>query len=154
MGSSRVEQPDNLRKGVQFESHPTVHLLRRWAFAFGEKPGADICGYYRRWFLETPIGSIRLHKWTNSDDPRAEHDHAWNALVILLSGSYEEAGRIHKAPTFYLMKAEHKHRVQLLSKTVWSLVLTGPVRRRWGFFVKNKWIRARRYFFKYGHHKC
>jgi hypothetical protein len=36
----------------------------------------------------------------------------------------------------------------------WSLVLTGPKRRRWGFWVKDKFVKANKYFLSFGAHHC
>lgn len=122
--------------------------------------------YMKRWGIETKRFSVRLHHWFRGDDDRHYHDHSWNFMCIVLKGSYEDisysivndittvthdrltAGSVRYRP------ADFKHIVK--TDGCWSLVLTGPEIRKFGFWVPNKsgkmvWLRARRYFFKYGH---
>ncbi len=130
---------------------------------FGEKLGNPTCPYLQRWTLEIyNLFSIRLHRWFRGDDERALHDHPWNFYGIVLKGSYTdltEEGR-EEMPTgkVFYRDAEHKHTVE--TKGCWTLVLTGPVIRKWGFWLRNKsktadvWFKAKRYFIKHGHHPC
>jgi hypothetical protein len=53
--------------------------------------------------------------------------------------------------------AKHKH--TLITHGVWTIVFTGPWERRWGFWDrigggKTKFLAAKRYFYKHGHHPC
>ena len=126
---------------------------------FGQKLGNPDNPYMKRWCWITSKFSIRIHHWFYGDDPRAFHDHAWNFVCVVLKGSYEDItpdGTEHMSiGTISYRKAEHKHTIKTTG--CWTLVLTGPEIRRWGFWIKNNsgkdvWFKAKRYFLKYGHH--
>ncbi len=127
-----------------------------------QKLGDLKCPYLHRWVLDCRWFSIRLHHWLRGDDPRALHDHPWNFIVVVLKGSYWDVtanGRQLMSPgTVQYRNALHKHTVD--TKGCWTLVLTGPVIRPWGFWVRNRsntrdvWFKAKRYFIKKGHHPC
>jgi hypothetical protein len=129
--------------------------------------GKPECPYMRRWVLNLGLFSIRLHQWFAGDDDRALHDHSWDFWVWVLRGSYMDISKSKGQMVEQLMvpswrptfrKAEHAHTVQ--TKGCWTLLLTGPERRAWGFFMKLprtghvKWVKASRYFRKRGHHPC
>lgn len=123
--------------------------------------------YMQRWMLDFWRFSIRLHKFSESDDPRALHDHPWWFVTLILSGGYldvthEEDGSVNYERmgrfSFRYRPMGHKHTVKLLNdKPSWSIVLTGRQRHRWGFYVKNKlgeprFVNSKRYFLESGHH--
>lgn len=67
--------------------HPPV-LKLRWA----EKLGLPDCPYVIRWRLEVRgLGSVRVHHWLSSDDPRAYHDHPWWFLTLVVKGGYTDS---------------------------------------------------------------
>ena len=113
-------------------------------------------GYLTRWVIDFGFGSLRLHKWSGSDDLRNPHDHAWDFMTVILKGLYEDVSpkgnEYCYTGTIKRRKAEHIHSVKLLSKTCWTLLFCGRERRPWGFWVKGKFVNRKRYFFKYGHH--
>lgn len=135
-----------------------TRLHRKFAFTFGEKLYCDSEVYLKRWRLETPWFSIRLHHWFHSDDNRNTHDHPWNFYTLILKGSYldESPSGTQKvsAGHIYYRSAEHAHWVHLNKGRVWTLVLTGPKVRRWGFWIKGKWTKAYKYFYEFGKHPC
>ena len=114
--------------------------------------------YVRRWYLETPLFSMRLHHWLHSDDSRNFHDHPWWFITLVLKGEYTDcspngfermgAGKIAFRP------ALHKHTVMVDNGGCWTLLLTGPKIRKWGFWVKNKFKKANKYFLEHGVHVC
>jgi hypothetical protein len=102
--------------------------------------------YLLRWFLIPPnrTCNIYLHRFLGSDDP-TPHDHPWNFVSIVLSGSYIEElpdGRRHRRRAGHLgwRRAEHRHRVVLATdargaeRPCTTLVITGRHRRDWGFW--------------------
>jgi hypothetical protein len=120
--------------------------------------------YLRRWWVipRNRWFNIYLHHFMRSDDDRALHDHPWINVSILLRGSYLEHlqdGRVKDrkpwrpwAPwrlTFRLPTAAH--RVELLRYRqvhpqhvpgeipVWTLFITGPNVRQWGFLCPQGW---------------
>lgn len=90
-----------------------------------------------RWF------NIYLHHIVRSDEDRALHDHPWWNVSILLEGGYVEhtiaAGGINMRTmrlvgdlAFRLGQAAH--RLELIDgRPCWTLFVTGPRFRRWGF---------------------
>jgi hypothetical protein len=69
--------------------HP--HLsANRFAVKWGELIGNADCPMMRRWVLETPIGSLRVHHFIRSDEDRAMHDHPWGFVSLPLRHGYED----------------------------------------------------------------
>jgi hypothetical protein len=92
------------------------------------------------------LPALYLHHFLASDPQGQVHSHPWPALAIILVGAYREyrcvrvqgreqtevqdyrAGDInHLAPT-------DKHRVELLTPDVWTLLVRGPAVQLWQFF--------------------
>lgn len=107
--------------------------------------------YMRRWWLipRNRIFNIYLHHFMRSDDDRALHDHPWWNLSILLDGRYVEhtiakGGINHRAERragdrkFRLASAAH--RIELVDGPCWTLFLTGPMIRKWGFHCPRGWV--------------
>jgi hypothetical protein len=104
------------------------------------------------------VFSLRLHHWHSSDDDRNFHDHPYSFYTVVLKGSYTDVsdngehlmlpGRVTYRP------AEYRHYVKVPDGGCWTLLLTGPVVRKWGFWVRGKFRKANKYFLMYGHHPC
>lgn len=147
--------------------------------SWGQKLGKPDAPYLKRWVADFGLFSFRLHHWFTSDDLRAPHDHAWDFWSILLLGTMwdmtpNETGgyvpdangsgrklkrRLTLEPTFF--KANHRHSVMVGGDGAWSLLLTGPEYREWGFYLPKKGgkdkgkvrlIRRNKYFARHGHH--
>lgn len=104
----------------------------------------DIGNYMHRWYLQTPWFTVRLHHILRSDEARALHDHPWDFCSLLLSGGYLEVRQdvVKWWPRFSIVRrrAEDLHRL-VIPKPVWTLVITGPKRREWGFRLPTgEWI--------------
>ena len=86
------------------------------------------------------------------------HDHPWWFLTLILWGGYVDvslggedrvgAGSIRLRPSWW------RHTVRVNKGGAWSLLLTGPERRQWGFWVNGKFRKRNKYFFEHGHHPC
>lgn len=110
-----------------------------------------------RWF------NIYLHEILQPDDERALHDHPWWNLSIVLRGGYLEhlkarPGDIHQEYAIWrspgslvLRRASTAHRLSLARRwdhskgkyswlPCWSLFITGPVIRIWGFHCPQGWV--------------
>lgn len=100
--------------------------------------------YMRRWYVQTPIGTVRVHNIVRSDAGRDLHDHPWDFASFVLRGGYREvtatSTRDVTAPAFVLRRAEDLHRLEL-ARPAWTFVLTGPRRRTWGFDTPAGWVR-------------
>lgn len=98
-----------------------------------------------------------------SDDQRFFHDHPWDFVAILIKGSYME---IVPDPSGYKLAirrpwewryypAEYQHMVKLdRESSVWSIVLSWPKRRNFGYWVNGHLMRPFRYFSRYKVHPC
>jgi len=108
--------------------------------------------------VETPWFSVRLHHWFGPDDDRAPHDHPWDFTTFVLKGGYTDAspdGDQHlRAPAIARRSALHQHTVYPDPGGAWTIIVTGPKIRRWGFWVKGKFVKMNKYFLTYGHHPC
>lgn len=129
-----------------------------WRIRWREQLRCTTGIYLERWYLETPFGSIRLHHWLHGDDARHHHSHPWHFITIVLLGSYVDRtatgeDRLHIGSVRF-RKAEHEHYVDLDSKSCWTLLLTGPRIRRWGFRVNRKFVKANKYFLINREHQC
>jgi len=129
--------------------------------------------YMIRWEL-LRVGkffSIKLHKIVASDDV-CLHDHPWPFISFILKGGYHEwrefksfaalnrasIDNLERFPTGYQCSkwygpgsvlyrpASYAHRLELKNDTpCYTLVFTGSVIRKWGFFTKTGWIYWRDY---------
>jgi hypothetical protein len=107
--------------------------------------------YMRRWILipHNRYFNIYLHHFLKSDDDRALHDHPWCNASWLLQGEYMEVtpeGSFHrKAGYFYKRQAQSLHRIVLFKDIAgndipsWTLFITGPKIREWGFACPKGW---------------
>lgn len=150
---SSVESGAQIRRRSVVRFHPPVQI--KWH----EKLGLPECPYVVRWRLETPWGSIRLHHWLGPDDDRAFHDHPWSFTTFILKGGYVDvspAGSEHlHAPAVRHRTAEHRHTVHPCGGGAWTIIVTGPKVRTWGFWANGtKFIKANKWFASRGHHPC
>lgn len=123
--------------------------------------------YLRRWWLipRNRIVNAYLHEVLRDDDDRALHDHPWPSCSVILRGGYYEelpvdgsgeaarqriTARRWRAPgsvTFRRASAPHRlitHRDRqpdgsTIPRVCWSLFLTGPRLRTWGFWCSWGW---------------
>lgn len=112
--------------------------------------------YLLRWYLipRNPWLNIYLHKFLRDDDDRALHDHPWWFISVMLRGAYREWERFQgefiytdrHAPSLAYRSASHAHRVVLprfpggLPIPCWTIVVTGPKVREWGFHCPKGWV--------------
>lgn len=144
----------------------TKSQFKQFEFRWNEALGRPECPFLIRWVVTMFGWSVRLHHWLSSDDDRFFHDHGWDFWVMILWGGYWE---IQPSPsgdrmadwrqpfTIRFYKAEHKHIVQIpKGKRAWSLVISKPLRRNFGYWVggRSKVMRHLRYFSRYGLHPC
>lgn len=108
-------------------------------------PADDV--YLERWFVipRNRWFNVYLHRFLRSDDDRALHDHPWVNLSILLRGSYIEvsptARRMRRPLRPVARGPRSLHRVELINGArVWTLFITGPKVRTWGFQCPKGWI--------------
>lgn len=108
--------------------------------------------YMERWWIipRNRFLNIYLHHFMRSDDDRALHDHPWLNCSILLHGRYTEhtisAGGVnhraeYAAGALKFRGPRYAHRVELTDGPCWSLFITGPNVREWGFHCPHGWRR-------------
>lgn len=119
--------------------------------------------YLLRWHIipRNKFFNIYLHKFCRPDDDRALHDHPWASCSIILRGYYYEhlpgrVIRIRRAGNITLRRASQSHRIGLshcfynsdrssfgevggMYNHAWTLFLTGPKVREWGFHCPQGW---------------
>lgn len=132
--------------------------------------------YLLRWWIipRNRLFNLYLHEFRRSDDDRALHDHPWFNLSLLLRGCYIEhtiaAGGVHRrrrrlAGDIVARSPWHAHRIELVRRWLavleqdgfshqrvagevpcWTLFITGPVLRDWGFHCALRgWVHWRKF---------
>lgn len=103
--------------------------------------------YMRRWHLlpRNKWVNIYLHNIRHSDDDRALHDHPYLNVSIVLRGEYVEVTPKgvfwRRAGSIVFRRSVALHRIVLpyLDESAWSLFITGPRIRTWGFQCPQGW---------------
>lgn len=119
--------------------------------------GSEENPYLRRWYVipSNRFFNIYLHEFLRSDDDRALHDHPWWNLSIVLSGGYIEIVPDRKNPkgtdnkirlpgSIVFRPAKARHRI-VVYKPAWTLFLTGPRFREWGFHCPQGWVHWKKF---------
>lgn len=120
--------------------------------------------YLRRWWVipRNRFFNIYLHHFRRSDDDRALHDHPYLFnCSLLLDGMYREWVRWEDRPkgaevatstdsaicgidryegAYAWRWGAAPHRIELPNGGCWTLFITGPRVREWGFLCPNGWI--------------
>jgi hypothetical protein len=142
--------------------------ILRWArnrqpdFIIG---GHDSPYLRRHWLLpRNRFFNVYVHEFLRSDDDRALHDHPWlfNASW-LIDGMYVEhtireggvaVEECRIAGDWKFRWGPAPHRVELFdaipfvvgaSKPCWTVFITGPVVRVWGFHCPRRWVPWRQF---------
>ncbi len=91
---------------------------------------------------------VMIHKQTKPDRGPAPHDHPWGFWSFVIKGGYAEVVRHSNGVRLLNVRAplslkyrppEFCHRIYRLLDGVssWTLVVTTPYRRRWGFWTRE-----------------
>ena len=133
----------------------------------GAHPGEPVNDkpYLTRYYITPHVHrgfgfNFYLHHFQQSDDERAMHDHPRCTLGIILDGAYREwlpwdmkhpealgaTYKMRRAWIPVLRSPTWTHRVELLdNKPVWTLFITGPHVREWGFWCPKGWKHNREF---------
>jgi hypothetical protein len=112
--------------------------------------GTPDAPYLLRWhiFKSERWPSLYVHKMLRDDEGRALHDHrSWNVSIVLAGGYWEVVPMVQELPasptwrrwrgpgSIIFRKATAAHRLMLPrdGSRSWSLFITGPTQRVWGF---------------------
>lgn len=127
--------------------------------------------YLDRWGFTLPRSwGLFIHRMSAPDPGQDLHDHPWAFVSLVLWGGYtEERADTRDAPLYAsfaerystctpgapeqrrvgslrVMRLDECHRItKLTRKTCWTVVLHGPRRRKWGFYLPNGWMFWQRY---------
>lgn len=112
--------------------------------------------YLQRWHIlpRNRFLNIYLHRYTGSDKGEHLHDHEYASVSFLLKGRLIEVSpmphgflhwkRIRRfVPVF--RRATLAHRIVLLEGPAWTIFITGPRTRKWGFITPDGWVHHKRY---------
>jgi hypothetical protein len=129
----------------------------RWTFElFGRRWGFehspiihDGSLYMDRWILYVAGCTLRLHHIMRPDLARSLHNHPFWFWTFPL-GEYREEYWRRNPPPFdkhgycysrtvrawrpQFRGIDFRHRITHLERPVWTIVITGPYRQKWGFF--------------------
>jgi hypothetical protein len=101
--------------------------------------------YLERWWVipRNRWLNVYLHHFRHSDDDRALHDHPYASASFILKGSYVEHtfdGEFTRfAGSVTFRSATVAHRIELRAGNCWTLFVTGPRIREWGFWCPKGW---------------
>lgn len=108
--------------------------------------------YMKRWWIipRNKICNIYLHNMLHDDDDRAQHDHPWWSVSLCLDGTIKEfytdpdgnGGGIEiitKGDWKY-RSSTYIHRLELPLGEAWTLFITGPRVREWGFHCPKGFV--------------
>ena len=107
--------------------------------------------YLQRWHLipKNRFINIYLHRFTGPDQ-RVMHDHPWISLAYHLEGYFDETywkdypflyvrnRRIHKGDWTY-RRSTFLHYLEPGPNGTWTIFITGPTIRKWGFMTEGGW---------------
>lgn len=108
--------------------------------------GGIIPMVHRWWIIpRNRILNLYLHQFVRDNEPEL-HDHPWlfNISIILTEPGYREITdknviyQRNKGKIVFRF-GKNPHRVEI-SKPMFSLFITGPIVRKWGFYCPKKWV--------------
>lgn len=107
---------------------------------------------YRWTLMDGPIKILVHHFLPNGDDPDP-HDHPRSFVTFILAGDYidesVEDGVLHyehmERGALRLRRAKHMHRTLVGERGCWTIVVMGPISRRWGFLWDGRWWPWKKY---------
>lgn len=136
------------------------YRLKKWIVGWATLTPHFLIGdpknpYVRRWYVlpRNPLLNVYLHEFCKDDDDRALHDHPWPSVSVLIKGSYVEqtfcddeervmtntARRRYGWGSIIFRRSTHTHRIELPEGSAWTLFVTGPTLREWGFHCPQGW---------------
>lgn len=129
--------------------------------------------FLERWgFVQDRIGGIYLHHIAGPDPGLDLHDHPWwFCSIVLTGGGYTErrisirealdaAAKGRRARpgltarrrwSIRVTRLDVAHRIVSVDPGTWTLVLRGPTRREWGFYLPDGWVDWKSYPYETRH---
>lgn len=145
--------------------------------------GQPECPAMLRWTLaDTKLGKVMIHYFPPEVIDRDPHDHPWSFVTLVLRGEYRDeswfnpsfearqASPFHippegiklterlRAGAIRFRPADHLHIVETDEKGCWTLVISGPLSRDWGFvrvgrgtgIDRGRWFPFKEYVERWG----
>jgi hypothetical protein len=144
---------------VQYIRDRATARARAFVAECAKRPPDDVIGaperpHFYRWHVipRNRWLNVYVHQFLHSDNDRALHDHPWPSVSLVLSGSYLEheikAGGVpvlttRKTGDLIFRSASAAHRIELpddATPSCWTLFITGPKVREWGFHCEDQWV--------------
>lgn len=123
------------------------------AWALDRKPDLCVGGednpYMRRWYAlpRNRFFNVYIHQFMRDDEDRALHDHPWWSLSWLMRGELWEhwgsSSRLIPEGKITVRSPTFAHRLSMLEsyrRRTWTMFITGPRLREWGFHCLNGWV--------------
>ena len=103
--------------------------------------------------FQCPLFAVMVHFISQPDKQLHQHDHPVSMLCFVLKGWYVErrGWRSRMINWVNWIPAEAVHRIWAVARGgCITLVICGPRKREWGFWVASEWIPWREYHQTYG----
>lgn len=166
MSASGLHVVPTVRPDSTSETERKRGLVRRMRL---RRADGDI--YLDRWGIgHDKVGRVLVHRMQAPDPGVDLHDHPWWFVSIVLWGGYlEQRASTRSAPALAreaerlgiglrgttgrrrmfsvrTMRLDECHTItQLRRRTCWTLVIGGPRRRVWGFYLPTGWVDEKTY---------
>ena len=129
-------------------------IERLLAWIKPNRPPDNTIGFLERWFLvpRTPLLEVFLNHFIGSDKVEALHDHPSFTLSLVLKGGYIEhlkggVTRERGAGDVLWRSPWMLHRIEMKpGGESWSIFITGPRLREWGFMTAKGWVSHKEFF--------
>lgn len=113
--------------------------------------GDEDAPYLRRWWIipKNDDRNYYLHHFCRDDVDRALHDHPWESLSIVIWGGYHEVTQLGKRwfgiGSVIRRQATYRHRIIVSEsgRDCWTIFITGPKVREWGFWCPKGFVHWR-----------
>lgn len=116
----------------------------------------ELPGYAKRWALAVDDeGCAYLHNLIGPDQPYL-HDHPWSFKSHILSGGYvevihdhnrvQEVSQRHVSGSVLHRSSDFMHFISHVEPNTWTLVVTGPRIKEWGFYVATEWMHFKDFY--------
>jgi hypothetical protein len=99
--------------------------------------------------VQTPLGSLYLHRIHAPDMDEYPHDHPWWFASLVLSGRYAESvyvdpsdlsnarTRNRRRGSLRRLPRHQAHRITEIDGKLWTLVLAGPHHQSWRYWTHD-----------------
>lgn len=123
--------------------------------------GNPECPLIHRWtIIDVGFAKLLLHHFLPNAEDVDFHDHPRPFVTFVVKGDYtDESWRVGEvatehehmdAPMFRYRPANYCHRTFGGEQGAWTVVIMGPIVRKWGFVRNGRWMPWKRYIEWFG----